>query len=126
LIASDGSNNLYFLSPRDFSTQRILPVFDEGRRVSNLNELEYVHGAIWANVFEYWKIVRISPVTGCVEARADLEPLKARMSETDRHTVEADDNFVPNGIAYDQASGLFTLTGKYWPMLYSGRFVEAN
>jgi glutamine cyclotransferase len=126
LIASDGSNRLYFLSPDDFSTRRILPVFDEGQRVSNLNELEYVQGAIWANVFERWSIVRISPITGCVEARADLEPLRARMSAADRRAIDADDNFVPNGIAYDPASGLFILTGKYWPMLYTGRFAEAN
>src|SRR5258705_6863545 len=47
LIASDGSNRLYFLSPQDFTTQRVLSVFDQGRRVGNLNELEYVDGAIW-------------------------------------------------------------------------------
>jgi glutamine cyclotransferase len=94
--------------------------------VSNLNELEYVQGAIWANIFEDWSLIRISPVTGCVEARADLEPLRARMSAADRRAIDADDNFVPNGIAYDPASGLFTITGKYWPMLYTGRFVEAN
>src|SRR5262245_45187152 len=72
LIASDGSHQLYFLSPRDFSVRRTLPVFDQDRRVTNLNELEYVQGAIWANVFESWTVVRISPATGCVEARADL------------------------------------------------------
>ena len=84
LIASDGSNRLYFLSPQDFSVRRVLPVFDQNRRVSNLNELEYVQGAIWANIFEDWTLIRISPVTGCVEARADLDPLRARMSPADR------------------------------------------
>jgi glutamine cyclotransferase len=126
LIASDGSNRLYFLSPQDFSVRRILPVFDQGRRVSHLNELEYVQGAIWANVFEDWDLVRISPVTGCVEARANLEPLRARMSAADRDAIDADGNFVPNGIAYNPADGVFTITGKYWPMLYTGRFVEAK
>lgn len=126
LIASDGSNRLYFLSPTDFKVRRVLPVFDQGRAVRNLNELEYVRGAIWANVFESWDVIRISPVTGCVEARADLEPLRAKMSAADRRAVEADDNFIPNGIAHDPASGLFTITGKFWPMLYTGRFVEAN
>jgi len=126
LIASDGSNRLYFLSPQDFSTRRVLPVFDRGRPVSNLNELEYVQGAIWANIFEDWSVVRISPVTGCVEAVADLQPLRTLMSAADRRTIDSDNNFVPNGIAYSQASGLFALTGKYWPMIYTGRFVEAN
>jgi len=126
LIASDGSSRLYFLSPQDFSTRRVLKVFNRDREVRNLNELEYVQGAIWANVFEAWNIVRISPVTGCVEAIADLKPLRARMSADDRRAIDADDNFVPNGIAYNPASGHFILTGKYWPMLYTGHFVEAN
>jgi glutamine cyclotransferase len=126
LIASDGSNRLYFLSPQDFATRRVLPVFDQGRAVQNLNELEYVQGAIWANIFEDWSVVRISPVTGCVEARADLQPLRASMTADDRQAVDTDDNFVPNGIAYNQTSGLFTITGKYWPILYTGRFLEAH
>ena len=48
------------------------------------------------------------------------------MSAGDRRAIDADENFVPNGIAYDAATGLFTLTGKYWPMLFSGRFSEVN
>lgn len=126
LIASDGSHQLFFLSPQDFSVRRTLPVFDQGRRVTNLNELEYVQGAIWANVFESWDIVRISPATGCVEARANLAPLRARMSPADRRAVDEDANFIPNGIAFDPASGLFTVTGKYWPLLYTGRFTQAK
>ena len=70
-------------------------------------------------------MLRISPATGCVEASADLRPLREGMSPADRRAIDFDENFVPNGIAYDPASGLFTLTGKYWPLLFSGRFVEA-
>jgi glutamine cyclotransferase len=126
LIASDGSSRLYFLSPQDFTTQRVLPVTENGRYLENINELEYAQGAIWANVFEDWNVVRISPVTGCVEATADLRPLRARMSWPDRRFVDSDPNFVPNGIAFEPASGQFTVTGKYWPTLYSGRFLEIN
>jgi glutamine cyclotransferase len=126
LIASDGSDRLFFLSPLNFSTKRILPVVDREREVRNLNELEYVNGAIWANIFEDWSVVRISPKTGCVEAKADLRPLRALMSDADRHFIDSDDNFVPNGIAYNPASGLFSVTGKYWPMLYNGHFVDAH
>ena len=126
LIASDGSSSLFFLSPHDFSTRRVLPVFAGSREVRNLNELEYAQGAIWANIFETWSVIRISPKTGCVEAVADLRPLRARMSAADRRFVDSDDNFVPNGIAFNPASGQFTLTGKYWPILYSGRFVDAD
>jgi len=126
LIASDGSSKLYFLSPQDFGVRRVVTVRNQDREVRNLNELEYVQGAIWANVFETWNVVRISPATGCVEARADLTPLRALMTATDRRLIDSDDNFVPNGIAYSPASGLFALTGKYWPMLFTGRFVDAN
>jgi glutamine cyclotransferase len=126
LIASDGSSRLYFLSPKDFSVRRVLPVVEDGRSLENINELEFVNGAIWANVFEDWKLVRISPETGCVEATVDLRPLRDRMNPTDRGLVDTDSNFVPNGIAYDPASGLFTVTGKYWPILFSGRFVDQN
>ena len=126
LITSDGSSRLYFLSPQDFSTRRTLTVRDGQREVRNINELEYVQGAVWANVFESWSVIRISPVTGCVEARADLTPLRSMMTTMDRQVIDADDNFVPNGIAYNPASGEFALTGKFWPMLFTGRFVDAN
>jgi glutamine cyclotransferase len=126
LIASDGSSRLFFLSPRDFSTRRALPVIQGDRYVENINELEYVQGAIWANIFEDWKLIRISPATGCVEATVDLTPLRAAMSEADRRAVDSDGNFVPNGVAYDPASGLFILTGKYWPVLYFGRFTAGD
>jgi glutamine cyclotransferase len=124
LIASDGSSRLFFLSPQDFSTQRVLTVTKYGRYLENINELEFAQESIWANVFEDWNLVKISPVTGCVEATADLRPLRARMNKADRQAIDSDENFVPNGVAYDPASGLFTLTGKYWPLLFSGRFLE--
>jgi glutaminyl-peptide cyclotransferase len=126
LIASDGSSRLFFLSPQDFSTKRTLKVLQGDRFLENINELEYAQGAIWANVFEDWDLVKISPVTGCVEATVDLKPLRARMPRADRLAIDSDPNFIPNGVAYDPASGLFTLTGKYWPLLFSGRISEVN
>jgi glutamine cyclotransferase len=124
LIASDGSSRLFFLSPKDFSTRRVLRVIRGGSYVYNLNELEYAQGSIWANVFESWEVVRISPVSGCVEASVNLKPLRFRFNEADRRFLDSDDNFIPNGIAFDPATGRFTLTGKYWPLLFSGHFVE--
>jgi glutamine cyclotransferase len=124
LIASDGSSRLFFLSPKDFSTLGVLTVTRAGSYVPNLNELEYAQGSIWANIFEAWEVVKISPVTGCVEASADLKHLRSRFDQADRRFVDSDENFIPNGIAYDAGTGLFTLTGKYWPLLFSGRFVE--
>jgi len=124
LIASDGSSELFFLSPADFSTQGSVRVRDERGWVANLNELEYVDGAVWANVFESWVAVKISPATGCVLARADLTPMRERMNVADLEVINSDGNFVPNGIAWDAARKTFILTGKEWPMLFSGHFVE--
>lgn len=126
LIASDGSSSLFFLSPGDFATQQVLLVQDRDQPVMNLNELEYVDGAIWANVFEQWTVLKISPHTGCVEAKADIAPLRGHMTAQERAEIARDANFVPNGIAWDAATSQFILTGKYWPMLFFGRFVEVN
>jgi glutamine cyclotransferase len=123
LIASDGSSRLFFLSPRDFGTQATITVRLEDREVANLNELEYVDGAIWANVFEDWRVLKIAPATGCVLGVADLRGLYDRLSPAEREKVNADSNFVLNGIAHDPASGQFIVTGKYWPVLFTGRFV---
>ena len=122
LIASDGSSRLFFLSPKDFSIRRVLPVIQDGRYLGNINELEYVQGSIWANVFEDWKLVRISPETGCVEATVDLQPLHDRMRPADRKAVDTDSNFVPNGMAYDPVSGLFILTENTGRCSFSGAF----
>lgn len=124
LIASDGSSQLFFLSPANFATLGSVRVRDEHGSVSNLNELEYVDGAVWANVFESWTAVKISPVTGCVLARADLTPMRDQMNVADLAIIDSDGNFVPNGIAWDGARNAFILTGKEWPMLFSGHFVE--
>lgn len=126
LIASDGSSRLFFLSPKDFSTLGSVRVVREGRHLDNLNELEYVNGAVWANVFQYWDVVRINPATGCVEASADLKPLRQRMNAYERRYIDSDFNFVPNGIAHDAATGQFILTGKNWQSLFFGRFIDAN
>ena len=124
LIASDGSDTLFFLSPKDFSLRRSLKVRLVDQDLSAINELEWVNGAIWANVFENWNLVKISPVTGCVEAVVDLRPLLKQMKPEQRRAVLAEPNFVPNGVAHDPATGQFIVTGKYWPALFYGRIRE--
>ena len=116
LIASDGSQNLYFMD-RQFKLQKTLPVTLNGRAVNLLNELEYIDGKIWANVYTSDLIVIIDPKTGAVEATVDctgLLPRQLRDSRTD----------VLNGIARDPASGKVYRTGKYWPWLYEVKRVE--
>jgi glutamine cyclotransferase len=92
--------------------------------IPGLNELEYVNGAVFANVFTTWQILKISPQSGCILAVADLAGLRRRMSGAEQARLDSESNFVLNGIAHNPATGLFTLTGKYWENLYTGRFIE--
>jgi glutamine cyclotransferase len=125
LIASDGSDKIFFLSPDDFSTLDSLTVRLGADPVPRLNELEYVDNVIYANVFEDWRVLRISSLTGCVEAVADLSGLLDQMRPADQRRVAFDRNFVLNGIAHDPRTGQFVITGKDWPVLFVGRFRPA-
>jgi len=124
LIVSDGSDRLFFHRPSDFATTGSVQVRAPGGSIYGLNELEYVKGAVFANIFTTWRIVKVSPESGCVLAVADLSPLRARMSAAELARIDGESNFVLNGIAYNTATGLFTLTGKYWNYLFTGRFME--
>ena len=109
LIMSDGTSSLRFLDPKTFHVIRTLRVQNRGRRVHNLNELEYVNGEILANVWGEDYIVKISPSTGHVTAFIDLRHLAPRRSERDS---------VLNGIAYDVTGKRLFVTGKNWPKLF--------
>jgi len=110
LIESDGSSTLYFWDPETFKEIRHLDVDDKGVPVSNLNELEYIRGEIYANQYQTDRIARISPTTGHVIAWIDLRGLltSAERSQTD----------VLNGIAYDEKQNRLFITGKQWPKLF--------
>lgn len=111
LVMSDGSDTLTFLDPKSYAAAKTLKVQDAGRTVPNLNELEWVEGEIWANVWQTDRIARISPNTGDVNAWIDLSTLYPRAERA----PAAD---VLNGIAYDKASRRIYITGKKWPRLY--------
>jgi glutamine cyclotransferase len=112
LILSDGSAYLRFLDPNSFKVRRRLKVVDEhGQPVENLNELEYIHGEIFANVWQTDLILRVSPATGKVAGRIDLSGL---IDKNELHGAGA----VLNGIAYDSAGDRLFVTGKLWPKLF--------
>jgi len=115
LIMSDGTSYLRFLDPKLFKeTSRIRVTYENGRPVENLNELEYLHGDIYANIWQTDEIVRISPRTGKVIERINLSGIinKAELESSDA---------VLNGIAYDSAGDRLFVTGKLWPKLFEIR-----
>jgi glutamine cyclotransferase len=116
LIMSDGSSTVTFHNPDTFQVVRELPVHDAGQPVRKLNELEFIEGEIYANVWETDYIVRISPATGEVVARLDLTGLRP-------HSTLGDLGAVLNGIAYDPTGRRLFVTGKDWPELFEIRQV---
>ena len=116
LIASDGSAYLYFMN-ENFALDRKVRVTIEDRTIRFINELEYIDGKIWANVYTSDEIVIINPKDGKIQGVVDcrgLLPKELRTPTTD----------VLNGIAYNPADGKIYLTGKNWPKLYEVRLVE--
>ncbi len=110
LIMSDGSATIRFRDPQTFAVTREIEVRADGSPVPKLNELEYIDGEIWANIWYDDRIARISPATGEVLGFIDLStlyPQSARGSEA-----------VLNGIAYDASAKRLFVTGKNWPQLY--------
>jgi glutaminyl-peptide cyclotransferase len=124
LIFTDGGDQLHYADPETFEIRRSVPVRYGLTPLSALNELEYVEGKIYGNVFMTWSIARVEPSTGCVDGIAELNALWGRMSPQERARINSDANFVLNGIAYDAAKNLFYVTGKNWKTVFTGRFVE--
>ncbi|HEX5475244.1 MAG TPA: glutaminyl-peptide cyclotransferase [Vicinamibacterales bacterium] len=118
LIMSDGSSSLRFLDPSTFKEIRRVTVRDARGPVDRLNELEYVKGQIYANVWQTQRIAQIAPDTGRVTGWIDLSGL---LLPADRAGTD-----VLNGIAYDAAAGRLFVTGKLWPKLFEITLVAAG
>jgi glutaminyl-peptide cyclotransferase len=114
LIMSDGSSVLKFLDPATFKVQRTLAVTADGMSVPRLNELERIHGELWANLWQTSTIARIDPETGRVISWVDISPLTSQIPAGD--TID-----VANGIAYDSAADRIFVTGKLWSAVYEIR-----
>lgn len=112
LILSDGTNVLRFLDPVSFKLLRSIAVFDRGQPVRNLNELEFIKGEIYANVWQTNTVIRIDPANGNLLGVIDFTGL---LTPDDYRGGRPD---VLNGIAYDSASDRLFVTGKNWPKLF--------
>jgi glutamine cyclotransferase len=120
LIMSNGTNTLVFRDPETFAVAGQIDVRDSGIPVPDLNELEYVDGEIWANVWQTDRVARIDPASGQVIGWIDLSGL---LSEEEREGHDVD---VLNGIAYEPESGRIFVTGKLWPNLFEIELVPAG
>jgi glutaminyl-peptide cyclotransferase len=117
LIMSDGTADLRFLDPKTFRVVRRIHITDDsGQAVDNLNELEYIHGEIYANVWQTDEILRISPRTGKILGRIDLAGI------IDKRELNGE-GAVLNGIAYDAAGDRLFVTGKLWTKLFEIKIV---
>ena len=118
LIMSDGTDELRVLDPSTFAEKRRIKVTAAGAPLRNLNEVEYVKGEIFANIWQTDYIARIAPDTGKVGAYLDLRGL---LSPQERAQTD-----VLNGIAYDAEHDRLFITGKLWPKLFEIRVVPKN
>jgi glutamine cyclotransferase len=114
LIMTNGSSQIRFLNPDTFEVQRVINVEDNGRPITQLNEIEYIKGEIYANIWQTDRIARIDPNNGRVTAWINLSGL---LSPEDR----ARGVDVLNGIAYDETTDRLFVTGKLWPKLFEIR-----
>lgn len=109
LILSDGTPTLYFIEPGSFETTRTIEVTRDGIGVQNINELEYINGQIYANIWHSNDIIIIDPTTGEVEETVNLSHLSKSLNKA-AETM--------NGIAYREETNTILVTGKYWDTLF--------
>ena len=117
LIMSDGSSWLFYMDPETFAEKKSVNVTLNGHAVPYLNELEYINGRIWANVYGKDQIVIIEPKSGVVEGLIDCRQLRTTFRATSRTDVL-------NGIAYNPQTKEIYLTGKYWPSMFKITYTE--
>lgn len=119
LYMSDGTERIFRVNPATFKREATIVVTMRGEAVNFLNELEWIDGKIWANVYTTNYVVIIEPTTGVVEGVVDFDGLLSRQE------IEQDTD-VFNGIAYDKSTGRIFVTGKRWPTLFEVEIVKTE
>lgn len=115
LVMSDGSHKLYRIEPDLFGVLEEVEVYDHNGPVASLNELEYINGLIWANIWQQDRIIMIDPGSGEVKGELDMSGL---LSRAERQKLDELDD-VLNGIAYDAGNDIVFVTGKHWPKMFA-------
>jgi glutamine cyclotransferase len=114
LIVSTGDSNLYYVDPETFKVRKIVGVTDNNGPVGNLNELEYIDGFVYANIYLTDFIIKIDPSNGHVIGKMDLSGLLEKSGKQ----VDKKEGSVLNGIAYDSTKKSMYITGKKWPLMF--------
>lgn len=122
LIMNDGSNTLYYRDPATFQVVKTVGVFDNNGPLAMLNEMEYVDGVIYANVWLTNYIVKIDPASGKVLGRADFSYVLNKYAPGQVSDADVERGAVLNGIAYDSIGKRFFITGKNWPKVFEVKF----
>jgi glutaminyl-peptide cyclotransferase len=117
LILSDGSSIIYYYDPELFTQINQLDVSDQKRLVDKLNELEYINGSIWANIYGKSQIVKIDSKTGMITAQIDFRSIYPK-------GIPDSYDYVLNGIAYNPDNDSFFITGKLWPIIYEIKIID--
>ena len=108
LILSDGSEKIYFLNPKNFEVEKTISVSLYGNKQIFINELEFIRGEIWANIWQSNEIITINPISGNVTSIFDVSKISEQKETED----------VPNGIAWDKVNDKIFITGKNWNFIY--------
>jgi glutamine cyclotransferase len=121
LYMDDSTNRIWFLDKDNYRATGYIDVYDDKGAIDSLNELEYIDGKIYANVYQKDYILVIDPKTGVVLQKIDMSNLYPKSAH---YAGFDDDNSVLNGIAYDKATSRIFVTGKKWPKVYQVKFVK--
>lgn len=116
LIVSTGTSNLYFVDPNTFAIQKTVGVYHQYGYQSMINELEFVNGKLYANIYGQNDIIVIDPNTGKITNKIDCSNLLAQ-AKVQYNPLNIDGGYVLNGIAYKASTNTFFLTGKCWPVI---------
>ena len=119
LIMSDGTENIYFIHPENYKEIRRIQVYDENNVVKNLNELEFIKGEIWANIWQTENLVIIDPKSGKVTGEVDLSGINGSILQNQKDPID-----VLNGIAWNSATDKIYVTGKWWPKLFEIKLIK--
>ena len=108
LILSDGSEKIYYLNPKNFEIEKTISVSVNGNKLIYINELEFIRGEIWANIWKSNDIITVNPLSGIVTSIFDISKISEK--------TEIED--VANGIAWDKVNDKIFITGKNWNFIY--------